>query len=284
VKSSPKIVLALMAASLAGAAPQTGRTEKPPEPPKATPRMPSAPPNEGPIRRDERAEQVLKAAIDAQGGRDSISGRQTIYIKTSIKNYDYPEPVSGTITTWFKRPLKIRQEITYPHKKEIRAFDGERAWIDSGKGASLLGPLAARMMERGIRELDSPLLYGEGNLSYLSVAKDPQGRMTQKLSWHHEGYARDIMIDMATNRVLVIGEFDTPAGAISRMRVYDDYRPVQGMWLPFHQETFRNDQRYSVTDVLEAKFNGPVDDALFAFPGSDGSGAASPGSAGHGPR
>jgi len=245
--------------------------------------MPGPPKEEGPIRRDERAEQVLLAAIKAQGGQESISGRQTIYMRSTIKNYDYPEPQSGTITVWFKRPLKIRQEVTYPHTKEIRAFDGERAWVDAGKGPTLLGPLMARMMERGIRELDSPLLYTEGNLTYLSVAKDPKGRMTQKLSWRFQGYARDIMVDMATNRVLVIGEFDTPAGAISRMKVFDDYRPVQGMLVPFHQDTFRNDQRYSEVDVIEARFNSPIDDALFAFPAADapsGSGKpdSSPGS------
>ena len=132
-----------------------------------------------------------------------------------------------------------------------------------------MSPLMARMMERGVRELDSPLLYTEGSLSYLSVAKDPKGRMTQKLSWRHQGYARDIMVDMATNRVLVVGEFDTPAGAISRMKIYDDYRPVQGMMLAFHQETFRNDQRYSETEVIEARFNDVVEDSLFAFPGPE---------------
>jgi len=251
-------------ASMASAQTGGAAAQKPSNPP---PRMPQPPPEQGPIRRDERADQVLQAAIKAMGGKEAIAGRQTIFMKSSIKNFDYPEPVAGTISIWFKRPLKIRQEIVYPHKKEIRAFDGERAWVDVGKGPELMGPLMARMMERGIRELDSPLLYTEGNLTYLSVARDPRGRMSQKLSWRYQGYARDIMVDVETNRVLVIGEFDTPAGAISRMKVYDDYREVQGLLLPFHQETFRNDQKYSETDILETKFNADIPDSMFAFPG-----------------
>ena len=269
MRKPARLIALFVAAASAAAIAQTGETGpvKPAEGRRGAERMPVPPPEPGPIRRDERAEQVLAAAIKAQGGTESISGRQTIYIKYSIKNFEAPEIETGTITVWFKRPLKIRQEVVYPHKKEIRVFDGERAWFDLGKGAVLMGPLMARMMERGVRELDSPLLYTEGNLTYLSVAKDPKGRMTQKLSWRYQGYARDIMVDMATNRVLVIGEFDTPAGAISRMKIFDDYRPVQGMLLPFHQETFRNDQRYSETDVIEAKFNDAVEDSLFAFPG-----------------
>jgi len=278
--------LLLVAATAAATSAETRDTggAKPSQPQGSAQRMPGPPREEGPIRRDERAEQVLQAAIKAQGGLELISGRQTIYMRSTIKNYDYPEPESGTITVWFKRPLKIRQEVTYPHKKEVRAFDGERAWVDAGKGPELLGPLMARMMERGIRELDSPLLYTEGNLTYLSVAKDPKGRMTQKLSWRFQGYARDIMVDMSTNRVLVIGEFDTPAGAISRMKVFDDYRSVQGMMLPFHQETFRNDQRYSEANVIEARFNAPIDDALFVFPGQDSSAGNGKPDPSHSPR
>lgn len=200
---------------------------------------------------------------------DAIAGRQTVYMKSHIKNFEFPDTELGTITIWFKRPSKIRQEVAYPQMKEIRVFDGERAWLDDGTGPRLLGPLMALMMQRGILEIDSPLLYLQGSLRYLSVAKDPKGRVTQKLSWRHQGYARDLMIDTSTNRVLTIGEFDTPAGAISRMKIFDDFRPVQGMVLPFHQETFRNDQKYSEVDLIEAKFNIPVDDSLFEYPGPE---------------
>ncbi len=224
---------------------------------------------EGPVQRDERAEQVLREAIRAHGGEQAIAGRQTIYLKYKIINYDHPEPEEGTITIWFKRPAKIRQEVAYTARKETVAFDGERAWRDDGTGPTLMGPLYARMMERGIHELDLPLLFMEGSLKYLSIAKDPQGRLTQKLSWRHQGYARDIMVDAATSLVLVIGEFATPAGAISRMRLLDDYRPVQGMMLAHHLETYRNDQKYSERDVLEVKFNVPIEDSAFQFVGPD---------------
>lgn len=240
------------------------------------------PPYEGPDVRDERAEQVLEAAIKAHGGAEVLTGRQTVYMKSRITNLDFPEPTSGTITVWFKRPSKIRQEVAYPHKKEIRVFDGERAWIDAGKGAMLLSPLHAAMMQRGVREIDFPLQYTKGDLRYLNTAKDPMGRLAQKLSWRHEGYARDLMIDMTTNRVLVVGEFDTPAGAISRMKVFDDYRPVDGVMLPFHQETYRNDQKYTEVDLIEAKFNIAMDDSLFEYTGPDareGKGPAPPAAA-----
>jgi outer membrane lipoprotein-sorting protein len=259
---------------------QTGEPPRP-APPKSASKAQAIPtlPYEGPDVRDERAEQVLGAAIKAHGGAEVLRGRQTVYMRSRITNLEFPEPTAGTITVWFKRPSKIRQEVAYPHKKEIRVFDGERAWIDDGKGPRLLSPLHAAMMQRGVLEIDFPLQYTRGDLRYLNTAKDPMGRLTQKLSWRHEGYARDLMIDMTTNRVLVVGEFDTPAGAISRMKVFDDYRPVEGVMLPFHQETYRNDQKYTEVDLVEAKFNVAVDDTLFEYTGPDaqtGKGPASP--------
>jgi len=52
------------------------------------------------------------------------------------------------------------------------------------------------------------------------------------------------------------------------MKVFDDYGPFRDD-ASFHQEVFRNDQRYSETDVIEAKFNDVVEDSLFAFPGPE---------------
>lgn len=251
--------------------------ENPPAPPapgsgqggaRRLPALPG-PGDEGPEDRDQRAEQVLQAAIKAHGGQDAIEGRQTIYVKWKITNFESPEPESGTIVTWFKRPMKIRKETTYPRRKEVRVYDGQRAWVDYGQGPQLLGSLMALMMERGILELDSPLLYQHGSLHYLSTGKDLKGRMAQRLSWREQGYARDILVDVATSRVLVIGEFDTPAGAISRMKMFDDYRPVQGVWVPYRQETYRNDQKFTEMEVLEAKFNLPIEDSLFEYTGKE---------------
>ena len=51
------------------------------------------------------------------------------------------------------------------------------------------------------------------------------------------------------------------------MKVFDDYRSIQGLFIPFKQVVFRNDQKYTETEVLEAKFDDPMDDSLFEFPG-----------------
>jgi hypothetical protein len=224
-----------------------------------------------PAFRDPRAEQVLQEMIEAHGGEDSIAGRRTIYVKYEITNFSYPEPAVGTLTIWFKRPSQMRQEIAYAQKKRVMVFNGDRAWMDDGSGPQELPPFTANIIATGIRELDTPLLYREGSLKYLSTAKDPMGRLTQKLSWRHEGYARDLMIDVATNRLSVIGAFENPAGATSRMQILDDYRSVDGMMIPYFKMVLRNDQKYTETKILEVRFNDSLDEALFQPLGASGS-------------
>ncbi|HXI03146.1 MAG TPA: hypothetical protein VNI57_08205 [Candidatus Saccharimonadales bacterium] len=226
--------------------------------------------DDGPEVRDPRAEQILDQMIQAHGGEKAITARQTIFIKYRITNFSYPEPLVGTLTVWFKRPDFFRRETAYPDKKQVVIFDGEHAWVDDGKGPEELGPVSSSIVKRGIDELDSPLLYKQGSLKYLSVAKDPLGRLTEKLSWRHEGYARDLMVQTDTNRLLVVGSFDTPAGAISRMQVFDDYKSVDGVLVPYKKQVFINNQRYSVTEVVDVKFNEEIDSALFHPDASEG--------------
>jgi hypothetical protein len=241
--------------------------------------------NDVPVFRDPRADQVLQEMIEAHGGEDRIAGRRTIYLKYEITNFGYPEPAVGTLTIWFKRPSQMRQEIAYAHKKRTVVFDGERAWMDDGGGPQDLGPHTARIVKRGIRELDTPLLiYREGSLKYLSTAKDPLGRLTQKLSWRHEGYARELMVDVTTSRLTVIGHWETPAGPVSRMQILDDYRSVEGIMIPHFKMVLRNDQKHTETKILEVRFNGTLDEGLFQPLGSStatntgASGSASAGS------
>ncbi len=238
---------------------------------------------EAPPVRDARAEKILDDMIRAHGGSEAIRGRETIFIRYQITNFSSPEPLVGTLTLWFKRPHQMRREVTYPQKKQVVIYDGERAWVDDGGGPEQLAPVASSIVKRGIEELDGPLQYKQGSLKYLNVARDPMGRMTQKLSWRHEGYARDLMVDATKYHLLVIGSFETPAGAISRMQVFDDYRPVDGILIPWRKEVILNNERYSETVVLEVRFNESLDETLFrpgdpdtASSGSRPAAAASP--------
>lgn len=220
-------------------------------------------PGEDSTYRDPRAEQILDDMIRAHGGTEAIRGRETIFIKYEITNYTSPEPLVGTLTLWFKRPGLMRREVSYPQKRQIVIYDGESAWVDDGGGPEKLAPIASNIVKRGLDELDGPLQYKRGSLRYLDVSRDPMGRMTQRLSWRDEGYARDLMVDISNFHLLVIGSFETPAGPISRMQVFDDYRPVDGILVPYHKEVILNDQRYSETKVLEVRFNAPIDASLF---------------------
>ncbi|HZI93909.1 MAG TPA: hypothetical protein VFE84_06670, partial [Patescibacteria group bacterium] len=222
-------------------------------------------PNQPPTQ-DPKALEVLKNGLKALGGEQAILGRKTIYIKRKCINHEYPEPREGTITVWFKRPDKFRKEIEYPGEKHIAVFDGKSGWRDDGSGAQMLTPLLLASLIDGVSELDMPANYLSADLTYFNISQEIPGKLAHVVKVRQHGYTRELLFDVTTNLLQVSGEYENPWGATDKMLRFDRYRPVDGFMVPYHVEHWRNNEIVLETEVLEVRFNAPVDDALFQVP------------------
>ncbi|HKY33439.1 MAG TPA: hypothetical protein VJV23_12975 [Candidatus Polarisedimenticolia bacterium] len=249
----------------------------------------AAPPPSGPIifpawfddpnasrQQDPKALEILKAGIAALGGEEAILGRRTIYMKRKVVNHDYPEPREGTITIWFKRPNLLRKEIAYPHGRHIEAFDGERAWFDSGAGPQRRGDVLTASVLNGMTELDAPANYLSADLTYFNISQEIPGKLAHVVKVRKNGYTRELMFDVTTSLLEVAGEYENPWGATDKMTKYERYRPVDGMMVPWKVLNYRANALVTETEILEIKFNEPIDDALFMFPAPASASAPSP--------
>lgn len=221
-----------------------------------------------PPQQDAKALEILKAGVKAMGGEEAILGRKTIFVKRKVVNHDYPEPREGVITVWFKRPNKIRKEISYPDQKHVDAFDGQYAWYDSGQGPQLRTPALTALIFDGLKELDVPANYLDADLTYFNISQELPGKLTHVVKVRKNGYTKELMFDVTTNLLEVAGEYENPWGSTDRMKRYDRYRPVDGMLVPFREENWRQNRMVTETEILEIKFNEPIDDTIFTFPGS----------------
>jgi len=215
---------------------------------------------------DPKALEILNAGLKAAGGVDAILGRKTIYIKRKITNHEYPEPRVGTITVWCKRPDKIRKEISYPDQKHIEVFDGRRAWFDGGQGPQFRGATMTAIIYDGMKELDIPANYLDADLTYFNISQEIPGKLAHVVKVRKNGYTKELMFDVTTHLLEVSGEYENPWGAADKMQKFDRYRPVDGIMVPHRIENWRSNRMVSETEILEIKFNGPVDDALFMVP------------------
>jgi hypothetical protein len=225
-----------------------------------------------PRQQDPKALEVLKAGLKALGGEQAILDRQTIYIVRKITSYDFPEPREGRLTIYFRRPNLFRKEVSYEGNKLVEAYDGQKAWFDDGKGPKVHGPGRTASVLDGIQELDAPANYLDADLTYFNISQEIPGKLAHVVKVRKNGYTRELMFDVSTNLLAIAGEYENPWGATDRMAKYDRYRPVDGVLVPYKVENWRSNKLSSETEILEIKFNGPMDDSLFAYPGDARSG------------
>lgn len=221
---------------------------------------PAIPPSQ-----DAKAREILMKGIEAMGGADAILGRETIMMKKKVINHEYPEPVEGSIVIWFKRPDKLRKEVTYPDRRHVEVFDGKTAWVDSGGGPKVRGYTMTAAMMDGIRELDLPVNYLDAELTYFNVSQELPGKLAHVVKVRKNGYTRELMFDVETFLLAVSGEYENPWGATDKMIKFDRYRPVSGVLIPHRTEYWRSNHMVTETEITEVTFNAPIDDALFQY-------------------
>ncbi len=219
---------------------------------------------------DAKALEVLKAGIKALGGDQAILGRKTIYIKRKVINHEYPDPREGTVTLWFKRPNLLRKEIAYPQQKHVEAYDGRRAWFDSGAGPRWRGDVLTAAILNGIAELDLPANFLDAELTYFNISKEVPGKLTHVVKARKNGYTRELMFDVNTSLLEVMGEYENPWGATDKMTTYERYRPIDGVMVPHRVMNYRSSTLISETEIVEIRFNEPLEDTLFAYPSASG--------------
>ena len=261
------ILLGFLAGSLAISEEKKPSPAPTPAPPAASSPSPAPwhdDPNVQPSQ-DAKALEVLKAGIKALGGESALLGRKTIYIKRKCINHETPEPREGTITIWYKRPDKFRKEVAYPNEKHTIVLDGSNAFADDGKGIRRLGPTGTASTMDGLQELDLPANYLSADLTYFNISQEIPGKLAHVVKVRQHGYTRELMFDVNTNLLQISGEYENPWGATDKMQRFDRYRPVDGIMVPFRVEHWRSNEVVLETEILEIKFNGPMDDSLFTL-------------------
>jgi hypothetical protein len=134
------------------------------------------------------------------------------------------------------------------------------------------GPARTASMLDGIQELDLPANYLDADLTYFNISQEIPGKLAHVVKVRKHGYTRELMFDVSTNLLALSGEYENPWGATDRMAKFDRYRPVDGILVPFKVENWRSNKISSVTEIQEIRFNGPIEDSLFVYPGDAQSG------------
>ena len=214
--------------------------------------------------RAQDANKIIEQYLKAAGGSKALAKLQTISLDGSFSGNADAKP--GTYSFRAKQPNRYYSEIRTEGKTLIESYNGKSAWhqSDSGEINTLLGEQALQMEAAG--------QYYNNGLQNLSKKKigaafkghaQVRGRDALQLELTYPtGVQWEVFFDPQTH--LILEEQATIAG-IPQEIYYDDYRPVDGIKVPFKLELHRGSETYFVS-ITQALLNQTIGERVFDFP------------------
>ncbi len=214
--------------------------------------------------RAQDANKIIEQYVKAAGGSKALAKLQTIALDGSFSGNADAKP--GTYSFRAKQPNRYYSEIRTEGKTLIESYNGKSAWhqSESGEINTLLGEQALQMEAAG--------QYYNNGLQNLSKKKigaafkghaQVRGRDALQLELTYPtGVQWEVFFDPQTH--LILEEQSTIAG-IPQEIYYDDYRPVNGIKVPFKLELHRGSETYSVS-ITQALLNQTIGERVFDFP------------------
>jgi hypothetical protein len=227
-----------------------------------------------------RGRELIALALTAHGGLDQLAR-----IKDSIVDGDAivvaeGQEFAGQMRQIRKEPYRYVFSTQMLGVETTQILDGDHGWSRVPGGAAEVQDLDSLnvLALRSAFATDLPHL--------LLSAAEPKAR----LAWRGReriggveadavevvdagGERRVLFLDHDTHRLAAMeqSEIDPAIGVTFARRLYGDWRTVNGVLWPFHEERLLNGERMLSLALKRVQFNAGIEDGLFARPASNSS-------------
>ena len=208
-------------------------------------------------------QKLVEQYIKAAGGAKALSKARTIVIEGTFLTSDGK---AGTYTLNTRLPNRYYSEIVSGDTTLIDAYNGKSAWRRTANGefATLVGAEGSQLEAAG-QYYNSHLVDAKKSKIGIGFASSSKVRGRDALEIEvttMSGVKRHVFFDSQTH--LIVEEAGT-IGGIEEQIFYDDYRPVNGLKIPYKIVLHRGPETYDIT-VTRAEVNGQVGERVFDFP------------------
>jgi hypothetical protein len=207
---------------------------------------------------------IVSDYVKAIGGSKALSRIQTETLEGAFSNPADGKP--STYTFSLKLPNRYYSEFVLGDKPLIEAYNGKSAWHQSPSGelSTLLG-------QQG-QQLEAASLYYNSRLldlkkHKLAIAFIGHAQVRGKDALQLElttptNIRRELFFDPQSH--LLVKE-SAPVAGLDQEILYDDYRTVDGVKLPYKIELHRGPDTYSI-NITRTAINETVGERTFDFP------------------
>jgi outer membrane lipoprotein-sorting protein len=187
------------------------------------------------------ADEIIAKILMARGGLDKIRAVQAQRITGQIS---FGPDASGPFIVEFKRPLKMRMQLTVQNHTVVRAYDGETGWSNNPFAGQHNPDTMNNEELKSIAEeadFDGPLVdyQAKGNKIELAGKDQVQGKDVWRLKVTiKNGDVRNYLYD--SNSFLLLkweGSRKSQGKELPIQTYFRDYRDVEGLKFPFEIES-----------------------------------------------
>jgi outer membrane lipoprotein-sorting protein len=215
-------------------------------------------------------DEILAKNYKSNGGLDKLKAMTAM--KISGKIVIPAQGLEMPTVMWKKHPNKMRVETTFQDKKIVQAYDGRKAWWIMPFLSADAQEMAQEQAEPFVEQADfeNPLVVfkEKGYKLELLGKEDIEGKPAFKLKLTKTD-GKDIYfyldmesgIELKSSLTIKVGETETLTEII-----YGDYKPIDGVMLPFYVENKVNGQTQMQMTMESIEINPAMDDAMFAMP------------------
>jgi len=213
--------------------------------------------------RAQDAGKIVEQYVKAEGGTRVLARIQTLTLEGTFTSDDGK---MGTYTLDTKLPNRYYSELMVGEKNLIEAYNGKSAWHQNAAGelGTLVGP-EGMQLEAAAQYYNSRLVNPKKSKIALAFVGHAQVRGRDAMQVEittANGVKRQVYFDPETH--LIVKE-EATVGGVEEEILYDDYRAVDGVRLPYKIELHRGKDKYDIS-VTRAAINGTVGERVFDFP------------------
>lgn len=215
-------------------------------------------------------DEILTKNYQARGGLDKLKAMTAMKISGKIvipaRGMEMP------MVMWQKNPNKMRIESTFQEKVIVQAYDGQKAWWIMPFIAPDAQEMSQEQMEqfKDQADFENPLVvYKEKGYKLELLGKgDLEGTPVFKLKLTKtDGREIYFYLDAASG-IELKSTMALKSGANETMNeiIFGDYKPVNGLMMPFHIENKTNGKTQVQLSLTTIEINPAIDDAIFVMP------------------
>jgi outer membrane lipoprotein-sorting protein len=214
-------------------------------------------------------DEIVARNLAAKGGAEKLRAVTSVKMQGRIKG----PGGDMALTSWAKRPNKMRRENISDGQTFVLGFDGMTVWqinpLISHVPREITGPQADRTRQDA-GDFDTPLLdyKAKGSTVELVGTETVQGIMMHRLrvTWKN-GSIQEVYLNADTlleSRTVMQIEQGNKKAIVTLE--FSNYKQVDGITVPFHIRQLHNGQVMVDITYSDLQFNAPTPDTLFTMP------------------